>query len=49
MQQLVSKVVTSLLDEDIAQAFPDEKAVNEALRLLMNLAKQQEVNAKTEA
>ena len=38
-----------LLDEDVAQAFPDEKAVNEALRLLMNLAKQQQVNAKPEA
>jgi hypothetical protein len=30
-----------LLDEDVAKAFPNEKAVNEALRLLMNLAKQQ--------
>ena len=30
-----------LLDEDIAKAFPDKKAVNDALRLLMNLAKQQ--------
>ncbi len=30
-----------LLDEDVAVAFPDEKAVNDALRLLMELAKQQ--------
>ena len=30
-----------LLDEDVALAFPDEKAVNDALRLLINLAKQQ--------
>ena len=30
-----------LLDEDVAKAFPDEKAVNDALRLLLNLAKQQ--------
>ena len=37
-----------LLDEDVAKAFPNEKAVNEALRLLMTLAKQQ-VSAATEA
>ena len=30
-----------LLDEDIARAFPNERAVNDALRLLMDLAKQQ--------
>ena len=30
-----------LLDEDIAKAFSSEKAVNDALRLLMNLAKEQ--------
>ena len=30
-----------LLDEDVARAFPNEKAVNDALRLLMDLAKQQ--------
>ena len=30
-----------LLDEDVAKAFPNEKTVNDALRLLMNLAKQQ--------
>ncbi len=29
-----------LLDEDVAKAFPNEKAVNDALRLLMDLAKQ---------
>ena len=30
-----------VLDADIAKAFPNEKAVNDALRLLMHLAKQQ--------
>lgn len=30
-----------LLDEDVARAFSNEKAVNNALRLLMDLAKQQ--------
>ena len=30
-----------LLDKDVAQAFPDERSVNEALRLLMTLAKNQ--------
>ena len=30
-----------LLDEDVVEAFPDEKAVNDALRLLVKLAKQQ--------
>lgn len=30
-----------LLDDDVAQAFPNEKAVNDALRLLMKIAKQQ--------
>ena len=28
-----------LLDPDVAQAFPDEEAVNEALRLVMQIAK----------
>ena len=30
-----------LLDEDVARAFPDDKSVNDALRLLMRLAKDQ--------
>ena len=30
-----------LLDEDVARAFPDDKSVNEALRLLLKLAKDQ--------
>ena len=38
-----------LLDEDIAKAFPNEKAVNDALRLLMDLAKQQVQLTSTEA
>jgi len=29
------------LDPDVAEAFPDEKSVNEALRLLMDLARRQ--------
>ena len=29
-----------LLDEDVAQAFPNEKTVNEALRLLIKLTEQ---------
>ena len=29
------------LDPDVAQAFPSEEAVNEALRLLMQIAQQQ--------
>jgi hypothetical protein len=30
-----------LLDEDVAKAFPSERAVNDALRLLVKLAKEQ--------
>lgn len=30
-----------LLDPDIAQAFPNQKSVNDALRLLINLAQSQ--------
>jgi hypothetical protein len=30
-----------LLDPDVAAAFPDAKAVNEALRLLMDIAQRQ--------
>jgi hypothetical protein len=35
-----------LLDNDVAKAFPDEKAVNDALRLLINLAKNQVAQSK---
>lgn len=38
-----------LLDEDVARAFPDEKSVNDALRLLMTLAKNQLEQAEREA
>ena len=34
-----------LLDKDVAQAFPNEKAVNDALRMLMDIAKQQQSSA----
>nr|WP_199197259.1 hypothetical protein [Chroococcidiopsis sp. CCALA 051] len=33
-----------LLDPDVAQAFPSEDAVNEALRLLMKIAQRQPAN-----
>lgn len=33
-----------LLDPDVAQAFPTEDAVNEALRLLMQIAQRQPAN-----
>jgi hypothetical protein len=31
-----------LLDPDVAQAFPNDEAVNEALRLLMQIAQRQQ-------
>jgi hypothetical protein len=34
------------LDPDVAQAFPDDAAVNEALRLLMQIAQRQQLNAE---
>ncbi|MCC5643098.1 hypothetical protein LC607_09120 [Nostoc sp. CHAB 5824] len=33
-----------LLDPDIAQAFPNDEAVNEALRLLIQVAQRQQSN-----
>ncbi|NET55636.1 MAG: hypothetical protein F6K47_05540 [Symploca sp. SIO2E6] len=33
-----------LLDPDVAQAFPNDEAVNEALRLLIQVAKRQQSN-----
>lgn len=33
-----------LLDPDVAQAFPDDAAVNEALRLLIQVAQRQQSN-----
>ena len=33
-----------LLDSDVAQAFPNDEAVNEALRLLMQIAQRQQPN-----
>jgi hypothetical protein len=33
-----------LLDPDVAQAFPNDAAVNEALRLLMQIAQRQQPN-----
>ncbi|MEA5570497.1 hypothetical protein [Calothrix sp. UHCC 0171] len=37
-----------LLDPDVAQAFPTEDAVNEALRLLMQIAQRQKANQSLE-
>jgi len=37
-----------LLDPDVAQAFPSEDAVNEALRLLMQVAQRQQANKSLE-
>ena len=36
-----------LLDPDVAKAFPSEQAVNEALRLVLQLTKIPEVNKRT--
>ncbi|MEG3876521.1 hypothetical protein QT972_03940 [Microcoleus sp. herbarium7] len=33
-----------LLDPDVAQAFPNDEAVNEALRLLLKIARRQQPN-----
>jgi hypothetical protein len=33
-----------LLDPDVAQAFPNDQAVNEALRLLLKIAQRQQPN-----
>ncbi len=33
-----------LLDSDVAQAFPNDEAVNEALRLLIQIAQRQQPN-----
>lgn len=33
-----------LLDPDVAQAFPSDEAVNEALRLLLKIAQRQQSN-----
>lgn len=38
-----------LLAPDVAKAFPSAKAVNDALRMLMSVAKQSATNGKTSA
>jgi len=35
-----------LLDSDVAQAFPNDKAVNEALRMLIKIAQRQQSNTQ---
>jgi hypothetical protein len=35
-----------LLDPDVAQAFPNDQAVNEALRMLIEIAQRQQSNTK---
>lgn len=37
-----------LLDPDVAQAFPNDAAVNEALRLLMQVAQRQQSNTSVQ-
>jgi hypothetical protein len=37
-----------LLDPDVAEAFPNAEAVNEALRLLIQIAKRQQANAASD-
>lgn len=39
-----SRINLVLLDPDVAQAFPNDAAVNEALRLLMQVAQRQQSN-----
>ncbi len=41
------KAVLVLLDPDVAQAFPNDEAVNEALRLLIQIAQRQQPNTTT--
>lgn len=36
-----------LLDADVAQAFPNDEAVNDALRLLIQVAQRQQSNTTT--
>lgn len=38
-----------LLDPDIAKAFPTDASVNEALRLLLQIADRQQLNSSVEA
>ena len=38
-----------LLDPDVAQAFPNDAAVNEALRMLIQVAQRQQANTALEA
>ncbi|MBW4509437.1 MAG: hypothetical protein KME64_23375 [Scytonematopsis contorta HA4267-MV1] len=37
-----------LLDPDVAEAFPNAEAVNEALRLLIQIAKRQQASAASD-
>jgi hypothetical protein len=36
------------LDPDVAEAFPNDEAVNNALRLLMQIAQRQQANTKVQ-
>ena len=44
----VERYRTVLLDPDVAQAFPTSDSVNEALRLLMQIAQRQKLNTSLE-
>jgi hypothetical protein len=40
-QQVIKGTNVVLLEEDVSQAFPDSASVNQALRLLLQLARKQ--------
>lgn len=44
VEQYRTKTNLILLDPDVAQAFPNDEAVNEALRLLIQIAQRQQPN-----
>lgn len=44
MERYRARTNLVLLDADVAQAFPNEAAVNEALRLLIKIAQRQPAN-----
>ncbi len=47
VDQYRTKTNLVLLDPDVAQAFPNDEAVNEALRLLIQVAQRQQPNITT--
>lgn len=47
VKQYRQKTNLVLLDPDVAQAFPNDEAVNDALRLLIQVAQQKQPNTTT--